>query len=357
MTRVPGLGISLTFQVQPGSGERWDTTYRESLELAAEASRLGVESIWVAEHHGEADGYCPSPVVAGAALAIAAPRCRIGQGVALAPLQGHPLRLAEDLAVLDNLSGGRVEIGLGQGYRPAEFAMFGLSYARRTRAFEEALDVLRLAWRGERFDYAGRIYNVTSGILQPAPVAPGAPPLWIGAAAPASRARAVRYRAGLIVAPLTELEHTARQIASFDQEAARQGAGPLRHAVMREIMVGDSAADAIARHQRFLDHIYRVQYAPERTGITWRDPKTGERVPLTGDNPYYLSEAFMQDRWFLGSPEAIADKIVAWLPRLGLDHLIYQPRMPGMTLRQAVESLEHVARDVMPRVRARLQGA
>ncbi|MEA2808558.1 MAG: hypothetical protein QOJ17_2699, partial [Rhodospirillaceae bacterium] len=103
----PKFGLALSFQVHQGLGEPWDKAYREGIELAAEANQLGFESIWVSEHHGEADGYCPSPVVACAALAVAAPNCRIGQAVALAPLHGHPLRLAEDLSVLDNLSGGR----------------------------------------------------------------------------------------------------------------------------------------------------------------------------------------------------------------------------------------------------------
>ena len=224
--------------------------------------------------------------MAGAALAVAAPRCRIGQAVALAPLHGHPLRMAEDLSVLDNLSGGRVEVGLGQGYRPAEFEMFGWPYIKRTSAFEEALDIIGRAWRGERFDYEGRIYKVKSGLLRPPPVKPGRLPLWIGAAAPKARARAVRHGAGLLVAPLIELEHLVRQIKSFDDEATHQGVGPLPHAVMREILVGDSPTDAIARHQPYLDHVYRVQYAPERTGQTWIDPATGERKPLANDNPY-----------------------------------------------------------------------
>jgi alkanesulfonate monooxygenase SsuD/methylene tetrahydromethanopterin reductase-like flavin-dependent oxidoreductase (luciferase family) len=357
MTLVPGLGISLSFQVHPGLDRGWDHAYREAIELAAEADRLGVESIWTSEHHGEADGYCPSPVVAGAALAVAAPHCRIGQGVALAPLHGHPLRLAEDLSVLDNLSGGRVEIGLGQGYRPAEFEMFGWPYARRTRAFEESLDILKLAWSGERFDFAGQIYNVKGGLLRPPPLRAGAPPLWIGAAAPASRARAVRHGAGLLVAPLTELEHTARQIDAFDQEAARQDAGDLPHAIMREIIVGESVGDAMRRHQTYLDHVYRVQYAPERTGMTYRDAGTGERRPLTGDNPYYLSEAFLQDRWFVGSPEEIAAKIVAWMPRLKVRHLIFQARQPGMSLREAVDNLAMIAGRAMPIVRQRLAQA
>jgi alkanesulfonate monooxygenase SsuD/methylene tetrahydromethanopterin reductase-like flavin-dependent oxidoreductase (luciferase family) len=341
------FGVALSFQVHRGLGEPWDKAYREGIELASEANRLGFESIWASEHHGEADGYCPSPIVACAALAVAAPRCRIGQAVALAPLHGHPLRLAEDLSVLDNLSGGRVEIGLGQGYRPSEFEMFGWNYKKRTTAFEESLDILGLAWRGERFDYEGRVYKVKDGLLRPPPLRPGPLPLWIGAAAPKARARAVRYRAGLLVAPLIELAHLERQIRSFDEEARRQNAGALPHALMREVLVGDSAADAIKRHQPYLDHVYRVQYAPERTGQTFIDPATGERKPLTGDNPHYLSEAFMQDRWFLGTPADIAAKMVDWLPRFALEHLIFQARQPGMSLRHAVDDLEAVAKAIM----------
>jgi alkanesulfonate monooxygenase SsuD/methylene tetrahydromethanopterin reductase-like flavin-dependent oxidoreductase (luciferase family) len=347
---VPKFGISFSFQAHRALGEPYDRAYLEGLELAAEANRLGIDSIWTSEHHGEADGYCPSPVVACAALAVAAPKCRIGQAIALAPLHGHPLRLAEDLSVLDNLSGGRVEIGLGQGYRPAEFEMFGWNYARRSTAFEESLEILDLAWRGEPFDYEGRIYKVKSGVLRPPPVKPGRLPLWIGAAAPKARARAVRHRAGLLVAPLIELEHLVRQIRSFDEEVARQDAGRLPHALMREILVGDSAADAMHRHKPFIDHVYRVQYAPERVGLSYVDPASGERKPLTGDNPYYLSEAFMQERWLLGTPAEIAAKIVKWQPRLDLDHLIFTPRPPGMSLKQAVGELETIAKEVIPAV-------
>jgi len=351
MTAAPKFGISFSFQVHRAMGEAWDKSYRECIELAAEASRLGFDSIWVSEHHGEADGYCPSPVVAGAALAVAAPNCRIGQAVALAPLHGHPLRLAEDLAVLDNISGGRVEIGLGQGYRPAEFEMFGWPYGKRTTAFEESLDILGKAWGGEPFDYDGRVYKMKGGVLRPPPVKPGPLPLWIGAAAPKARVRAVRHRAGLLVAPLIELEHLVRQIRSFDDEVARQDAGRLPHGLMREILVGDSPADAIRRHKASLDHVYRVQYAPDRTGLTRVDPATGERKPVRGDDPYYLSEEFMQERWFLGTPADIAAKIIAWQPRLALDHLICTPRSPGMSLRHAVEDLEAIAKSVIPAVR------
>ncbi|HEY6980543.1 LLM class flavin-dependent oxidoreductase [Reyranella sp.] len=354
MTKTPQFGISFSFQAHRELGEPYDRAYREGIELAAEANRLGFHSVWASEHHGETDGYCPSPVVACAALAVAAPGCRIGQAVALAPLHGHPLRLAEDLAVLDNLSGGRVEIGLGQGYRPAEFEMFGWSYAKRTSAFEESLDILSLAWTGERFDYDGRVFTVVDGLLRPPPVTPGRLPLWIGAAAPKARARAVKHRAGFLVAPLIELEHLVRQLRSFDEEVARQNAGPLPRALMREIFVGDSPADAIRRRQRFIDEVYRVQYKPERVGLSYTDRVTGERRPLTSDNAYFMSEGFMQDRWFLGTPADIAGKIVDWQPRLDVDHIIFQPRPPGMSLRQAVGELEVIAKEVIPVVKRSL---
>ena len=346
------LGISFSFQAHRELGEPYDKAYREGLELAAEASRLGIDSIWASEHHGEADGYCPSPVVACAALAVAAPNCRIGQAVALAPLHGHPMRLAEDLSVVDNLSGGRVEIGLGQGYRPAEFDQFGWNYKTRTRAFEESLEILEKAWIGEAFDYAGKIYSVKSGLLRPPPVKPGRLPLWIGAAHPKARARAVHHRAGFLVAPLAELGLVEYQFKSFDAEAEREKAGRLPRAVMREILVGDSAADAIRRHQPFIDEVYRVQYKPERIGLTYVDKATGERKPLTSDNPHFMSEEFLQERWLLGTPVDIVTKLKEWQPRLKMDQLIFTPRPPGMSLRQAVDELTVIAKNVLPALRA-----
>lgn len=348
------FGISLSLQAHPGAGETSAQVYGEALELAAEASRLGLDSIWVSEHHGEADGYCPSPIVAGASLAIAAPACLIGQAIAIAPLYGHPMRLAEDLAVLDNMSGGRAEIGLGQGYRPEEFLAVGADYRRRTRAFEEALDVLGLAWTGESFDYSGEIYQSQGARLCPAPARLGPLPLWIGAAAPVSRARAVRHGGGLVISPLVETAHAARQFHDFDAEAGRQERTVLPHAILREVFLGDSTTDALARHSATIDLVYREQYAPERTGLTWRDPRTGERRVMTRDDPDYLSSAFVKGRWLVGRPDGMVAEIVEGQEAMKLDRLVWQPKLPGTPLKDAVENLEIMARDVIVPVRRAL---
>jgi alkanesulfonate monooxygenase SsuD/methylene tetrahydromethanopterin reductase-like flavin-dependent oxidoreductase (luciferase family) len=113
---------------------------------------------------------------------------------------------------------------------------------------------------------------------------------------------------------------------------------------MREILVGNSPADAMKRHQPYIDEVYRVQYKPERVGLSYVDKVSGERKPLTSDNPYFMSEEFMQERWFLGTPQDIAAKIAQWQPRLAVDHIIFQPRPPGMPLRQAIDELEAIAK-------------
>ncbi|MDB5714833.1 MAG: hypothetical protein JWO15_2230 [Sphingomonadales bacterium] len=351
---IPKIGITINFEAREDLGETSEQAYREGLEFAAEADRLGCEVIWCPEHHGENSGYIPSPIVGAAAIAGVTRHCRVGTGIALSPLYGHPLRLAEDLATLDNLSGGRLDIGLGQGYREQEYEAYGLDYKRRTRAFEEGLDILGLAWTEEPFDYEGQIYNSQGGLLRPKPVRPGKPPLWIGATAPAARTRVVRYEAGLTLNPLAEFEPTARQIASFDRQAAEAGVGPLPKSISREILIGASAKDALDRHAEYLDFSYRVQYSPERTGMTYVDPETGQRLPLTKDHPYYLSVDFARERWWIGSPEEVADSIVAWQPRLKLDVITFHPRFPGMSIKRGVQELEIVMTEVAPRVRARI---
>jgi alkanesulfonate monooxygenase SsuD/methylene tetrahydromethanopterin reductase-like flavin-dependent oxidoreductase (luciferase family) len=350
---IPKFGFSISFEARADLGETFAQAYAEGLQLAAEADRLGVDIILCPEHHFEESGYTPSPIVSAAAVAGVTKRCRVGTGIALAPLYGHPLRLAEDYAVLDNVSGGRTEMGLGQGYRPSEFEAFGWRYQTRTRAFEECIEVLEAAWGGERFDFDGSIYKVKDAMLRPKPVQSRLP-LWLGATAPPARARVIRHRAGLMLNSLAELEPTARQIASFDRQTAEAGVAPLPKMLSREILVGQSAQDAMKRYEPFLDYLYRVQYSPERTGMTYLDQQTGQRVALTKDHPYYLSEAFLRERWFLGSPEEIADEIVAWQPRLKLDTLLFHARLPGMTLERGIDEVKQMLEAVAPRVREKI---
>src|SRR5881409_2839869 len=143
-----GIGL-FTAQIPVGSRRTFAREYRETLDLVRLAESVGFDSAWVSEHHGASDGYLPSLLPMLAAFAASTERMQLGTGVVLAPFH-DPIRLAEDAAVVDQLSGGRLILGLGLGWRDEEFRMFGQEVGERVHRTVDAVEVLRRAWTGER---------------------------------------------------------------------------------------------------------------------------------------------------------------------------------------------------------------
>ena len=163
-----------------------------AVEMAAWADERGAVSISLSEHHASDDGYLPSPIVVAAAIAARTTNSRIGIGALLAPFY-DPIRAAEDLAVLDNLSGGRIDLVLGSGYVDEEFALYGVAKSERGRRMTEMVTTLRQAWTGEPFEYRGRTVRVT-----PAPTRVGGPQLVFGGSSDAAARRAARLGDGFV---------------------------------------------------------------------------------------------------------------------------------------------------------------
>src|SRR6266536_3793764 len=184
------LGLRYDMRV-PEFGAPPAGLYAAAVEQCAWADQLGFDYVHLAEHHGAEDGYCPSPLILGAAIASATRNLQL-RFSALVLTMHDPLRLAEDLAVLDLISGGgRIRVIAGIGYRPHEFAMFGVDFAQRARQFEQKLEVLRQAWTGEPFAYRGTTVRVT-----PTPCTPGGPAIYLGGSAVPSARRAARLGYG-----------------------------------------------------------------------------------------------------------------------------------------------------------------
>ena len=174
------VGIGLFTAQLPANSERtFEQEYRETLELVRLAERVGFDSAWVSEHHGSSDGYLPSLLPMLAAFAAVTERIELGTGVVLTPLH-DPLRLAEDAAVVDQLSGGRLILGIGNGWREEEFRMFGASRAQRGARTEETIEVLRRAWTGRRFSFEGQTLRYDRVKVTPPPARPGGPPILLG---------------------------------------------------------------------------------------------------------------------------------------------------------------------------------
>ena len=189
--------------------------YEAALELASFADERGFDSISLSEHHGVDDGFLPSPLLVAAAMASRTKRITFGISALLAPLY-DPVKLAEDLAVLDLLSRGRVSTTLGMGYRREEYAMFGRRYEERGKLLDEWLDVLLRAWRGERFEWQGRTVQVT-----PAPYTHPHPPIFVGGQSRRGALRAARF--GLGYQPAS---NDRAMEALYVEECKKRGATP-----------------------------------------------------------------------------------------------------------------------------------
>ncbi|HTX13115.1 MAG TPA: LLM class flavin-dependent oxidoreductase [Solirubrobacteraceae bacterium] len=205
---IPRIGLYCDLR-NPGGARPWPEVYETTLNRIVEAERRGLGAVWVTEHHGFADGYLPQPLVFCAAVASRTQRVRIGTAIAIAPLM-HPLALAEQAAVVDVLSAGRLELGLGAGYREDEFAAFGAEHSRRYETLEQTAKALPDLW--------------ASGRATPAPVQ--APlPIWIGGRGPRGARIAGRVGGGFLWIDRDLLEPYMNGLAQggHDPSVARVG--------------------------------------------------------------------------------------------------------------------------------------
>lgn len=166
--------------------------YAAMLEQVQWAESQGLASITFSEHHGSDDGYLPSPLVAAAVAAGSTSRIRFMISALLLPLY-DVVRVAEDMAVLDLATGGRVDLVVGAGYRPEEYELFERSFTGRFRAIEDGIAFLRAAWTGQPFEHGGRSVHIT-----PAPLRPGGPMIFMGGASPGAARRAARIADGFL---------------------------------------------------------------------------------------------------------------------------------------------------------------
>jgi len=190
--------------------------YAAATEMARWGEDHGCISVVVSEHHAADDGYLPSPLVLASSFAAVTERTPI-MVAALLVLFYDPIRLAEDLAVLDTISRGRVACTVGLGYRPEEFEQFGVDMRTRGTTIERAIRTMQQAWTGEPFTHDGRRVRV-----MPPPYTPGGPALLYGGGTPAAARRAAR----LGVAFLAE-KHDPELERAYDEEAARAGVTPV----------------------------------------------------------------------------------------------------------------------------------
>ena len=297
----------------PPRGEHLDRAIDETIAEAQLAESCGFDSCFFGEHHQDRDGFLPSPLIVATAVAAHTRTLNVGTSVILLPLH-HPVHVAEDAITLDLVSKGRVIVGVGIGYQPADFRAFGIPMEDRLGRFEESIEILRRCWSGERFSFHGKHFTLDDVQVTPRPFQRPSPPLWIGASVTAAARRAGRVADGFVGTPSTGLGNATKLIDEY-RAAARDAGRPARVVQMRDAWVAPTRAEAEAVYGPEVLAAYRYYW----------ENRLSEFKSIPADAPFTL-ETLAPDRLVIGDPETCVREFQRWRDATGADYFLLRLR-------------------------------
>ena len=338
------FGLMFTFQLPPGCGIAWNEPYRDTLECLPVAEDLGYESMFMATHHAKTDGLCPAPLIACAGAASVTKTMRIGTAVLLVPMYA-PLRLAEDIAVLDNLSQGRFVFGVAPGYVAEEFAAHGIPREQRVGRFEESLDLMQTAWTNDEFEFEGKYFKVPKTVLTPKPMQDPYPPIWYGVSATKSLQRAAKRGCVQIMSPRHGVNELKQHYEPYEAAAAEVGFDIPERPIIRQVFVMPTTAEAEAIAAPAVNHLYREIYG--------KASAAGDRV-LRADDGSVITDhdqvdfENFKDRYIIGDPDFAIESIKRYQEAVDPTEMVCWMHMPGISGADAMKSIKLFAEQVMP---------
>ena len=314
------------------SGGDFDATIAE----CERAEAAGFDSVWLGEHHNSTLLY-PAPLVGLAAIAARTRRVRLGTGVLLLPLY-HPVAVAEEAAMVDVISRGRLILGIGAGYAPEEFAAFGVSTKERGSRLDEAVPLIQRLWTEDAVSHEGRHYRIEGATLRPRPVQRPRPPIWFAGWVEAALRRAGRLGDAWLGGPSAKLDELAGCVRMYREamRAAGRDAGSGEVALIRFVFVAESLERARAIAGDAFIRSFEATYFRWPHPVVKRPP--GE-MTITR-----LSE----DRIILGDPASCVRQIERLQADLGLTHLICRMSVAGIPPEAAAASMDLLTREVIP---------
>lgn len=329
--------------------------HREMLEQAALADQLGFDSIWIAEQHFSFERQCPSPFLLGTAVAMHTQQSKIGVYTTMS--YTHPVRIAEDAAVLDVLCGGRLILCAGTGYRPDEFAAYGLTSKGKRGRLREILEILPLAWRAAPFIYEGNYFRVPASVEDETVDGPSANdggavplevfpkpiqnpiPIWMAAFGNVGVRQAGRLGMPLYTSPIETLAQLQTRDTLYREAMQEVGQNQSVFPLLRNVYVADTYERARA------DTEVSLQIQSQRYQ-TWR-PEAGMPKPF---------EEVTANHFIIGSPDQCVAEIQRYAAELGINYLVCRMNMPGLSHDKVIASMRLFAESVMPHCTATHSG-
>ena len=310
----------------------------EMVVEAQQAEKYGFDSFFVTEHHQEPSGYLPSPLPLLAALAARTSAIRLGTGIAVLPLY-HPVRMAEDCAVIDIISKGRLILGVGMGYQDVDFAAYGLRVSERVSLFEEGVEIIKRAWTEEKLSFVGKRYTLTNISVTPKPVQKPRPPIWVAAVGDEAMKRAGRVGDALLADSFQLPARLKPRVDLYRQTAASRG-NRAQVVLFREGFVARTRDEAVREYEAALLSTHRYYW---RHGSYYPDIKKEEDLDL---------KRIGLDRLILGSPKDCAERVRAWNAEIGADYFLIRFKHPvGPPHAKVMEALKLFGEQVIPEFR------
>lgn len=316
--------------------EHFDSILRQ----AEAVQRAGMTHILIGQHFMFEGSRWLQPVPLLARLAGELDdRVRLCTQIMIAPLY-HPVLLAEELATLDVVTGGRLSVGLGLGYIPREYDVLGVPFRERGGRLSETIEILKLLWTQDRVTYHGKYFHLDEVPVHIRPLQDPHPPIWVGAGSEAGIRRAARLGDAWPITPqekADELPALLRRYFDFREEAGRSRTGrvPLR----REIMIGANRADALARAVDVASPWYLNMAATGHN--TYVDPE-GLKASIPG---------VMAAHWVLGDAADCADQLRAIGSQVPVDPIITRANWPAMSAQDSVDYIDLLGRELVPELK------
>jgi alkanesulfonate monooxygenase SsuD/methylene tetrahydromethanopterin reductase-like flavin-dependent oxidoreductase (luciferase family) len=306
------------------------------------AEQVGFDSCLMTEHHQHLPGSFPSPLLVAAAIAARTTRLRVGSGVLLLPLY-HPVRVAEDGAMVDLLSKGRLILGVGAGVVDADFAAVGVPRRQRPSRFEEGLQIVRRAWTEESVSFFGHRYQLHNVAVTPKPWQQPHPPIWAGGMADEGIKRAARLGDAWFMDILNNT-HTLGQRAILYRHTCTQWGKPPYIVALREAWVADTTAQA---DHEYAPHVMGFHRGAYRAGAY--HPATEPWLATVTSEAEFTYEKVKQNRFIVGSPEDCIRQIEALQQATGVNYLVLRFRHPtGPTHAHVCQAIQRFGEQVIP---------
>ena len=316
------------------------------------AEELGYDGLFLGEHHFTPYNMTPSPNVMLAAIAARTQRMRLGIMANILPFH-QPLRLAEEIAMLDLLTHGRLECGLGRGVDEQEFLRFKMPYEDARPRFEEGLELMLKAWKNPVFSHEGRFFNIGEATIYPRPLQQPHPPIWITSLSP----RTIQWSAsqGFPMSSIFLTVDATREAFDTYEAAAReagQPTGPSRLALARNVFIADTMEEAKEIARPALDHLF---------GLFMEAAVPKDLDSLPAEYAYYQSffRPFVDAQLsfddlckfglvIIGTPESVRDDVVRQVTETRCGHFISWQCFGNLSIEHAMRSQELYAKEVLP---------